>query len=482
MSVQEFASFHKIKRKKNWGKLTRRVRNSGVFGDLEASNQAWNTRDVVFFVLVLKPESRPEERIKKLAWSLHTELSFFRELSFDNCTKLCRDMTMRSFEADEVVRKQKYDSDDIFFVISKGSVEVVVKNQPKPLHQLTPQEIVKSKIVVHKFGEGDVIEFEIESNAELRTSEKTILLGINAELFSEMRNVSKEKTREKASFMKERVWYFRDYSMKRLDRMCSLSEIQEFERNKVLVREGSNDPNIWFLFSGKCRLLKKFGDTVVEIGTFNAGDLWGDLETEKPKPLPYSVCSISIVRCLVIGKQDFMDYITPATALTIRQHLRHTNVSRRRISTELGRNRQWARYKEGVLGGLLADRNVRRRGMQFRSASAPGFELSTDVKIPTHIRRREEARIGSDRVLRYCLTPRRLRNINSAADGYRNIEKVIGSASQPRRRRVTKYLRHSKSEGLIITARKPILLSLARTQSSTSFTREFQHRRVSLFQ
>lgn len=66
----------------------------------------------------------------------------------------------------------------------------------------------------------------------------------------------------------------KDFETRNLAKLLRLSKIREYEDGEIIIREGDNDPWLYFLLSGKVRVSKKG----VEISQLNeVGEIFGEM-------------------------------------------------------------------------------------------------------------------------------------------------------------------------------------------------------------
>ncbi len=66
----------------------------------------------------------------------------------------------------------------------------------------------------------------------------------------------------------------KDFETRNLAKLLRLSKIREYDDEEIIIREGDNDPWLYFLLSGKVRVSKKG----MEIGQLNeVGEIFGEM-------------------------------------------------------------------------------------------------------------------------------------------------------------------------------------------------------------
>ncbi|MBS3758628.1 MAG: cyclic nucleotide-binding domain-containing protein [Desulfobacterales bacterium] len=89
----------------------------------------------------------------------------------------------------------------------------------------------------------------------------------------------------------------KDFETRSLAKLLRLSKIREYEDGELIIREGDNDPWLYFLLSGKLRIKKND----VEIGRIHqVGDIFGEMRIIDNMTRSASVYADGYTICLCV--------------------------------------------------------------------------------------------------------------------------------------------------------------------------------------
>jgi CRP-like cAMP-binding protein len=88
-----------------------------------------------------------------------------------------------------------------------------------------------------------------------------------------------------------------NFETKSLGKLLKLSRIREYENGEVIIREGDQDPWLYFLLSGKIRISKENH----EIGTIDKkGEIFGEMRIIDSRFRSATVAAVGKTTCLAI--------------------------------------------------------------------------------------------------------------------------------------------------------------------------------------
>jgi len=89
----------------------------------------------------------------------------------------------------------------------------------------------------------------------------------------------------------------KDFETRNLSKLLRLSKIREYEDGEVIIREGDNDPWLYFLLTGKVRISKRD----VEIGQlYEVGEIFGEMRIVDSMTRSATVTAIGPTVCLCV--------------------------------------------------------------------------------------------------------------------------------------------------------------------------------------
>ncbi len=89
----------------------------------------------------------------------------------------------------------------------------------------------------------------------------------------------------------------KDFETRNLSKLLRLSKIREYESGEVIIREGDNDPWLFFLLSGQVRVTKRG----VEIGQlYEVGEIFGEMRIVDSMARSASVTADGPTMCLCV--------------------------------------------------------------------------------------------------------------------------------------------------------------------------------------
>lgn len=90
----------------------------------------------------------------------------------------------------------------------------------------------------------------------------------------------------------------RNFETSNLSRLLHLSKMREYEAEEVIIREGDEDPWLYFLLEGSVRITKKD----VEIGTLSeVGEVFGEMRIIDSQIRSATVVALEPTVCLAIN-------------------------------------------------------------------------------------------------------------------------------------------------------------------------------------
>lgn len=89
----------------------------------------------------------------------------------------------------------------------------------------------------------------------------------------------------------------KDFETRNLSKLLRLSKIREYESDELIIREGDNDPWLFFLLSGQVRISKRG----VEIGQlYEVGEIFGEMRIVDSMARSASVTADGPTTCLCV--------------------------------------------------------------------------------------------------------------------------------------------------------------------------------------
>ena len=89
----------------------------------------------------------------------------------------------------------------------------------------------------------------------------------------------------------------KDFETRNLSKLLRLSKIREYEDEEVIIREGDNDPWLYFLLTGMVRISKRG----VEIGQlYEVGEIFGEMRIVDSMTRSATVTAIGPTVCLCV--------------------------------------------------------------------------------------------------------------------------------------------------------------------------------------
>jgi CRP/FNR family transcriptional regulator, cyclic AMP receptor protein len=89
----------------------------------------------------------------------------------------------------------------------------------------------------------------------------------------------------------------KDFETRNLAKLLRLSKIREYEDGEIIIKEGDNDPWLYFLLSGKVKVSKRG----LELGQINeVGDIFGEMRIVDTMARSATVSAIGSTVCLCV--------------------------------------------------------------------------------------------------------------------------------------------------------------------------------------
>ena len=89
----------------------------------------------------------------------------------------------------------------------------------------------------------------------------------------------------------------KDFETRNLSKLLRLSKIREYEDDEIIIREGDNDPWLYFLLNGMVRISKRG----VEIGQlYEVGEIFGEMRIVDSMARSATVTAIGPTVCLCV--------------------------------------------------------------------------------------------------------------------------------------------------------------------------------------
>jgi CRP-like cAMP-binding protein len=132
----------------------------------------------------------------------------------------------------------------------------------------------------------------------------------------------------------------RNFEAKSLQKLLRLSKIREYEDGEVIIQEGALDPWLYFLLSGKIRIIKES----MEINTIDKkGEIFGEMRIIDSMKRSASVVAVGKTICLAvdtsaknrISEQDPMDEKVDFVLLLYRIFAEYMSIRLRITNDEL---------------------------------------------------------------------------------------------------------------------------------------------------
>lgn len=226
----------------------------------------------------------------------------FRSLPPEDLQIVASQVKAEGHEKGSVVVRQGAVGDRLYIVFS-GAVEVLREQavgRPEVVAELLPGEI---------FGEIALLRDGVRTRS-VRCTRPTVLLSLTREAFdglvlSRLSREAVEASVQKIAFL-HRIELSRHWSPPAMGAFARRARFQEFTEGDLLVRQGDANQYFHLVHEGELAVEK----TGREVARLTVGDFFGELSLLQNSVATAAVVACTPGRCLVMGKRDFLDFIT----------------------------------------------------------------------------------------------------------------------------------------------------------------------------
>lgn len=215
--------------------------------------------DPLLHALAKKPEVRSEDELNALLAATRG-VKFFRQMNDASLhLELCRHITHESVDKDHTVFEQG-DEGEVFYIIYSGAVKVLVADsRSSPTGMGSPREFGSCVCVLE---DGDSFgELALLGNgrraATIVTAMPTQLLRVEKTAYeNSLHRLHQQEQRERVRFL-QRVFLFSDWTEDDLSRLAKVVSRKKYEKDGTILVQGTNTDHMYFVASGRCRVLKR---------------------------------------------------------------------------------------------------------------------------------------------------------------------------------------------------------------------------------
>ncbi len=226
----------------------------------------------------------------------------FRSLPPEDQQLLAAQVTAEGHEKGSIVVRQGAIGDRLY-VLFAGAVEILREQavgRPEVVAELLPGDV---------FGEIALLGDGVRTRS-VRCTRPTVLLSLTREAFdglvlSRLSREAVEASVQKIAFL-HRIELSRRWSPPAMGAFARRSRFQAFTEGDLLVRQGDANQYFHLVYEGELAV-EKTGREVARLGV---GDFFGEISLLQNSVATAAVVACTPGRCLVMGKRDFLDFIT----------------------------------------------------------------------------------------------------------------------------------------------------------------------------
>ena len=303
---------------------------------------------------------------------------------------LCRAMTSRRLNKGEVVFKEG-EVGATFYIIYSGSFKVLVNDYSKGTEVISNQ--VATLAMGDAFGELALVGNGLRAATVVAESD-AMLLQVEKDAYESICGRHyEEKIARRAAFLRT-VFLFAETPHDDLVNLAKLLTEKKFDKNATIIRQGTSTVSMYFLYSGRCRVLKQMELTtelagkvagaapasrapsgrpiaatssqsspVLEIGELTPPQFFGEkalIEAQKAGkrrwPHSASVVSITRVEVLILSKHDFHRQFGAESIGHMVAYADKFYYEEDSIRKSILEQHRWGRYKQELVRGALSSR------------------------------------------------------------------------------------------------------------------------------
>jgi CRP-like cAMP-binding protein len=316
-------------------------------------------------VLLKKPNERTPDDIDDIL-TIVEDNEFLKQFKNSKALReLCRYMKLQHFNARDTIFEQD-DEGDCFYIIYSGRVAVYV-------HDKQVAELNKGKY----FGELSLI-FGDKRSATIMAVEPSDLIVLDKDMYDKViKSLQMDQIANITEFF-EFFPLFHDLDRKYLLKIATKVIYKTLPTNTIIIRQGDYSKSIYFIKTGKVKLLKKIDfktegledmekciqdpseediekeeveTKLLEIDELGIGDCFGDYSLIKKEPIQYSVVTYIPTEIFILDQHDFNDLDDRIKNEFIEFQKEYPNdVEIRRAYYEM---KKWEKFKEDLIHGIV---------------------------------------------------------------------------------------------------------------------------------
>uniref|UniRef100_A0A7S4AYH9 Cyclic nucleotide-binding domain-containing protein n=1 Tax=Chrysotila carterae TaxID=13221 RepID=A0A7S4AYH9_CHRCT len=360
---------------------------------LEETEAELETEEVkeLLAAVVRSPEQRTEEDIASLLGSI-AGVKFFEKLTPMQQKQLCRVMTHVRFDAKATVFTQgSYGT--TFYIIYIGACKVYATEG-----ELGAKAVHESCVCVLEDGDS-FGELALSSNgmrnATVVTATPSILLKVEKEDYQRVLQKMHETDLQARLEFLNKIFIFADWLEQDLRKLAYVISSRKFDKNKTIVRQGTQSDHMFFILEGSCRVLQRVSltkfqhdvlqgnratpsrgsdakvDTIVEICSLNKYQYFGELALINKTDHTASVVSSTAVQVLALTKFDFYHHVDARTQELMQAYAKKYYLDDGGIRQSIHDQHKWEEYKKSLLEGGAAARRAGGRETLVGSKAPP---------------------------------------------------------------------------------------------------------------
>ena len=234
---------------------------------------------------------------------------------------------------------------DLFYVLQQGECEASVASPGSPPQKVATYEPGAA------FGELALL-YSSPRNATITATKNCAMWTLNRSNFRRTIQASKTgNTDEIISFLTQ-VPSFKSLSLLEKSKIAEVVALKSYAAGEKIIKEGEPGDKFYIIKSGKCRVYTESNGSLVEVGTLNPGEFFGEaaLLTNEPRNATVEASS-DVVDLLYLDKGSFELVLGPLKDLMSDM----TGISRQR-SVELIRSKS---KREETTESVEAGKNMK---------------------------------------------------------------------------------------------------------------------------
>ena len=358
----------------------------------EAAALAKKETELVIKVLQKPPSEREDEDLDVVQRKT-AGIKFFKGLNDPiQHHEICRVMTYEYVEAEQMICTQG-EMGTTYYVIYSGAVKVFVSDGSK--NSSLENNGLGANVAV--LGDGDAFgELALLGNglraASCVTAAPTQFLKVEkADYQSTLQHLDQAKLASRVAFLR-RVFLFTEWSDEDLMKLSKVVTQKKYEKNSTIIRQNEHTDQMYFIMSGKCRVLKRMGlskelqtkltdcreaggsprvsgtprpalsggeEPFLEICELTMHQYFGEralLEGPHKGKHSASVVSTTPMEVLLLSKYDFYHHMGPSTIELMRSYADKFYFDEEKIRRTIHKQHRWDAYKRGLVKDVLSPR------------------------------------------------------------------------------------------------------------------------------